>query len=66
MGKTRDLSEFSSTIAEVIARLRSIIRDAENTEMSGDLRRMRVREHADAALRFMQSMQQALKADKSG
>ena len=66
MGKTRDLTEFSSEIEEVIGLLRRIIRDAENTEMSGDMRRMRVREHADAALKFMQSLQQSLDADKSG
>ena len=66
MGKTRDLTEFSSEIEEVIALLRRIIRDAENTEMSGDMTRMRVREHADAALKFMQSLQQSLDADKSG
>ena len=66
MEKPRDLTEFSSVITEVIALLQRIIKDAENTEMSADLARMRVREHADDALKFMQSLQQSLGDDKSG
>jgi hypothetical protein len=38
MGASRDLSEFSSTISEVIRRLRTIIEDVDNNQMTGDLR----------------------------
>jgi hypothetical protein len=65
MGKNRDLLEFSSTIDEVIGRLRNIMRDVENKEMNRELRLMSVRENANIALEFMNSMHQALEPDKT-
>jgi hypothetical protein len=66
MEQALDLREYSSTMAEVVARLQSIIRDAEDDRMSVDLRLMRVSEHANVALEFMQSIQQALGTDETG
>lgn len=65
MGKDRDLREFSSTIAEVVGRLRSIVRDVDNKEMNRELTLMRIRENADIALRFMASMHRALEPDET-
>jgi hypothetical protein len=61
-----DLREFSSAIAEIITRLRSIISDIENDQISVDLRLMRVSENANAALESMQSIQQAIGTDETG
>ena len=65
MGKNRDLLEFSSTIEEVIGRLRRIMSDVESKETNRELTLMRVRENADIALEFMNSMHQALEPDKT-
>jgi hypothetical protein len=61
-----DLREFSSAIAEIITRLRSIISDIENDQISVDLRLMRVSENANAALESVQSIQQAIGTDETG
>jgi hypothetical protein len=63
MGKDRDIREFSSTIAEVVGRLRQMVSDLDNNEMSRELILMRIRENADVALRFMESMHQAVETD---
>ena len=64
MGNNLDLRDWSSSIAEVIVRLRTIIRDAENTELDCEVTLMRVRENADIALEFMDQMHQALPGKK--
>jgi hypothetical protein len=63
MGKDRNIKEFSSTIAEVVGRLRMMISDLDNEEMSRELMLMRIRENADVALRFMESMHRAIESD---
>lgn len=65
MGKDRTLREFSSTIAEVVGRLRSIVADLDNKGMNPELTLMRVRENADVALRFMDSMHRAIRSDET-
>jgi hypothetical protein len=65
MEKNLDLRDWSSSIAEVIGRLRTIIRDAENSEINHEMTLMRVRENADIALEFMDQMREALKPDET-
>ena len=65
MEKDRNINEFSSIIAEVVGRLRSIVSDLENTEMNRELTLMRTRENADVALRFMESMHRAIGPDET-
>jgi hypothetical protein len=65
MGKDRNIREFSSTIAEVVGRLRNIVSDLDNKEMNRELTLMRTRENADVALRFMESMHRAIGTEET-
>jgi hypothetical protein len=65
MGEDRNIREFSSSIAEVVGRLRTIANDLDNKEMSRELVLMRIRENADVALRFMESMHRAIGVDRA-